>query len=141
MLCLVQFPDKYHCAIVSNRGDVTSRIRFIVGAHFSTSSFVCSYAASRSIRSCARCGSGAGNASFFEFDEASNLADFLSDVRDGAEPPFPRRGAKRSSTRSLPREKQGVQVSNERKNAKGFTFLRCSETRAKFAFRSNLCAV
>lgn len=43
----------------------TSRIRFIVGAHFPTSSLVVSYAACRSRRSCARVGRGAAKDSTF----------------------------------------------------------------------------
>ena len=55
VLCLEWRSDgRSSCGV---RGELvmrTSLIRFIVADHLSTSSFVCSYAASRSRRSCAR---------------------------------------------------------------------------------------
>ena len=78
---------------------LTSRILFIVPVHLSTSSFVCSYAASRSRRSCVRCGRGADRVCVLDFEEGARiLVDFLSERRvvDWED-----RGARRSSRLSF----------------------------------------
>jgi hypothetical protein len=54
VFCLGWRSDRRSACDVSGEVTRTSLMRFIVADHLSTSSFVCSYAASRSRRSCAR---------------------------------------------------------------------------------------